>query len=516
MLTSAIVTNPGFDAEEFEKAFSAADFDRCRELVDGKQGFDAVLAGARVAIRERRYMEIISALSEVPKGSPETRIARDVMLGAALALTRDYAGGRRLIERALNDMTSAGPWYYDALHYRGLVAWITQQYDEANEAATEQLQSESENVRGRARILLSWIALRRGEILRQVDELQKALDEFEAAAVPDEYLKANALVTLGLLCRELPLHEIGDRVRGVFEMLPWTAALQRERFQVTRFVAGIDELDGNELGAFAGFRKAARLAPSEHWSVLCYLDRAQLARSTGEMVFAGELLQEAHEIAQRVSWNDATGEERAGLLVLAQLFAHDEPAIAEQYLARYRTISGSVIPIISYGTDPRVKGFESYSQGVAWVQLGDVNEGRDALTEAWSIFEDFNYAWRAALCALALYEVTRDRRWLQRAATRIEPWPHSWIARRVAEATNTTVLRLDKIPPAKRQVLELVRAGRRNSEIANALGRSPNTVRNQLSELFQMFKVKTRAELVAALSRPLAGVTPLHHRRRAT
>jgi DNA-binding NarL/FixJ family response regulator len=75
-------------------------------------------------------------------------------------------------------------------------------------------------------------------------------------------------------------------------------------------------------------------------------------------------------------------------------------------------------------------------------------------------------------------------------------------------------MRLERIPPAKRQVLELVRAGRRNSEIATVLGRSPNTVRNQLSELFQTFNVKSRAELVAALSRPLAGVTPLHQRRR--
>jgi len=516
MLTSAIATRPGFDAENFERAFLAADFIRCRELIDGSHDFNAVLAGTRVAIRERRYMDVISALSEVPKVSAQARIGRDLMLGAALGLTRDYAGGRRLIERALKEMTPADPWYYDALHYRGLIAWMTQQHSEAEQDATAEIESFNPNVRARGRVLLSWVALRRGEILRQVDELQKALDELDQVESPDQFLRANALTTLGLLCFELPLREVGDRVRSVFEAIPWTPGLQLDQFHVTRFLAGIDELDGNELAAFGGFRKAARLAPSQHWSLLCYLDRAQLAKNTGEMIFAMEQLQEAHEIAQRVSWHDATGEERAALLVLAQLFAYDNAAIAEQYLARYRTLSSSVIPILSYGTDPRVKGFESYSQGVAWVRLGDVSEGRDALTEAWSIFEDFNYAWRAALCALALYEVTQDRRWVQRAATRIEPWPHSWIARRVAEATNTTVLRLDRIPPAKRQVLELVRAGRRNSEIASALGRSPNTVRNQLSELFTMFNVKSRAELVAALSRPLAGVTPLHHRRRAT
>ena len=166
--------------------------------------------------------------------------------------------------------------------------------------------------------------------------------------------------------------------------------------------------------------------------------------------------------------NEVTGEERSALLVLAELFAHDDPAVAEQYLARFRMLTTSVIPILSYGTDPRVKGFEAYSQGVAWLRLGDVDEGKAALTEAWSIFEDFNYAWRAALCALALYDVTHDRKWVQRAARKIDPWPHSWIARRVAEATNTSVLLLTGF---RRQAagLELVRAGRRNAEIATAL-----------------------------------------------
>ena len=506
MLASAIVSRSGFNAGEFERAFTAADFDRCRELVDAGGGFDAVLAGARLAIRERRYLEIIATLSDVGKGSAGDRIARDVLLGAALGFTRDYTGGRRLIERALKEMKAGDEWYYDAIHYRGLIAWMKQEHREAAEAGEEQLLSSDPNKRARARILLSWVALRRGEILRQVDELQKALDELDSAETPDEFLRANALTTLALLCRELPLHEVGDRVRSVYEALPWTSGLRLDRFHVTRFLAAIDELDGNELAAFAGFRKAAKLAPSDHWSVLCFLDRALLAKNTGELAFATEQLMEAHEIAQRVPWNEATGEERAALLVLAELFAHDDPAIAEQYLARFRTLATSVIPILSYGTDPRVKGFESYSQGIAWVHLGDAEEGKAALTEAWSIFEDFNYAWRAALCALALYECTHDRRWVQRAGRQIEPWPQSWIARRVAEATSNSVLRLDRIPPAKREVLELVRAGRRNTEIARQLGRSPNTVRNQLSQLFQTFNVKSRAELVAVLSKPVVPI----------
>ena len=513
MLTSAVLNARGFDAAEFEKAFTAADFDRCRELVENGDTYDAVLARARLALRERRYVEIIGALSEVPKASAENRVARDVLLGAALGLTRDYVAGTRLIERALNELSPQSAWYYDALHYKALIAWMRQDHREAENAAAAELRSATSNSRARAHILLSWVALRVARSCAKSTSCKRSTSSTLPRTPTNTFGRTRSSHS-ALLCRELPLREVADRVRSIFEGLPWTKGLQLEHFQVTRFLAAIDELDGNELAAFAGFRKAARLAPSNHWSVLCFLDRALLARNTGEFAFATEQVQEAHEIAQSVSWNEVSGEERSALLVLAELFAHDDPAVAEQYLARFRTLTTSVIPILSYGTDPRVKGFEAYSQGVSWLRLGDVDEGKAALTEAWSIFEDFNYAWRAALCALALYDLTHDRKWVQRAARKIDPWPHSWIARRGAAATNTSVLRLDRIPPAKRQVLELVRAGRRNAEIANVLGRSPNTVRNQLSQLFQTFNVKSRAELVAALAKPTAPVTMLRDKRR--
>lgn len=508
MLTTVIADRRGFDIAAFDSAYRAADFERCRELVAASNTLDAVLAAARLALREHRFLDVIGALSDFPSTAPELRIERDVLLGGALGSTRDYVAGRRLVDRALSDLHPGHPLYEDALHFKAVIAWMQHEHREAEEAARAQLNSTDANHRGRARMVLSWIALRRGEILQQAEELQHALDEFDDAEEADQYYRASTLFTLALLCRELPLHGVSGRVRGIFESLPWTSALQLERFQVTRLLAGIDELDGNELAAFAGFKRAMRLAPSEHWSVLCFLDRALLARNTGETAFAAEQLQEAHEIAQRISWNEVKGEERSALLVAAQLFANEDPAIAEQYLARFRSLGSNVIPLLAYGSDPRVRGFEAYSQGVSWLRLGDGGEGKNALSEAWEIFEDFKYDWRAALCALGLYEATRDRRWVHRAARKIDPWPRSWIARRVSEANTANAASLDRIPRAKREVLELVRAGRRNTEIAHALGRSPNTVRNQLAQLFQTFNVKSRAELVAILSKP---VVPIAH-----
>lgn len=514
MLTTVRPNPKGFDQTEFDSALRAGAFDRCHQIIGASRTPYAVLAAARLALRQRRFLDVIGMLSDFPPASPAVGATRDVLLGAALGSTRDYVAGRRLIDRALKDLYSGDPLYDEALYYKAAIAWMQHEHREAEEAAEIQLKSIDPNNRARARIVLSWVALRRGDVLRQVDELQKALDEIDTASQPDQYFRANALLTLALLCRELPLHDVADRVRGIFDALPWTNGLQREHFQVTRFLASVDELEGNELAAFAGFKKAMGLAPSEHWRVLSFLDRALLAKNTGELAFATEQLQEAHEISQRVSWNEVAGEERSALLVLAELFAYENAAIAEQYLARFRSLGSNVIPLLSYGTDPRVRGFEAYSQGVTWLRLGDAGEGKAALTEAWEIFEDFNYAWRAALCALELFGATRDRRWVHRAAGKIDPWPRSWIARRIADVANTAAVQLDQIPPAKREVLELVRAGRRNSEIAKVLGRSPHTVRNQLAQLFQTFNVKSRAELVAILSKPVVSLEQLQKYRR--
>jgi DNA-binding CsgD family transcriptional regulator/tetratricopeptide (TPR) repeat protein len=509
MLTIATKSLQSFDSAEFERLLRAADFERCHLYVDGLGTPEAFLASAQLALRERRYLAVIGLLSDVSTVSEDQRAERDVTLGAALGYTRDYVAGLRLIDRALENLLPGDKLFDDAHYYKSAIAWMQHNHVEAQELVDIQLRSNDANNRARAHIMQSWITLRRGDVRQQAAELQRALDELEAADSPDEYFRANALNTLALLCRELPLADVADRVRHVYETMPWTSGLALERFQITRYLAGLDELSGNHLAAFREFKQAARFAPSEHWSVLCSLDRARLAKNTGESAFASEQLHEAHEIAQRVSWSEVAGEERAALTVLAELFADENPAISEQYLARFRTLGSSISPILSYGTDPRVRGFQAYSQGMAWLRLGDTRQGEASLGEAWAIFEEYDYGWRAALCAVALFEATGDRRWMERAAVKIQPWPNSWIAKRVSSAKAPTVVQIENVTPAKREVLELVKDGRRNADIAKRLGRSPNTVRNQMSQLFQLFDVKNRTELVSVISQPVVPITRL-------
>ena len=173
-----------FDEGAFERALKAADFDRCRQFVDGNGSVAGRLAGARLAMRERRYVDVIGLLSEFADAGDEDRMARDVLLGAALGYTRDYLSGRRLIERALSELLPGDPLYDEGYYYKAAIAWMQHEHREAEDASEVQLRSSDANNRARAHIMLSWVALRRGDVMRQVDELQKALDEIDAADSP--------------------------------------------------------------------------------------------------------------------------------------------------------------------------------------------------------------------------------------------------------------------------------------------------------------------------------------------
>jgi hypothetical protein len=150
--------------------------------------------------------------------------------------------------------------------------------------------------------------------------------------------------------------------------------------------------------------------------------------------FAEDALEAAHQEASRLNWSRTRDEERIILLTIAQLFAATHPALAERYLALYRSMPTEMDPRIGWYGDRRARALQLYPQGIALLQLGEREAALHMLEEAWNIFRHFEYGWRAALTALDLYKATGERHWLEDARRQIEPWPRSWIARDAALA----------------------------------------------------------------------------------
>jgi hypothetical protein len=135
--------------------------------------------------------------------------------------------------------------------------------------------------------------------------------------------------------------------------------------------------------------------------------------------------------AARLEWESTRDEERLVLLTIAQLYATENPAMAERYLATFRSLKTQMHLRMGWLGDRRTRALQLYPHGIALLHLGERSAGIEMLEEAWSIFSAVEYGWRAALCALDLYKATAQQPWLDRAVERIAPWPQSWIAREV-------------------------------------------------------------------------------------
>jgi DNA-binding CsgD family transcriptional regulator/Flp pilus assembly protein TadD len=496
MTTAKRATRRGrSDEGAFTEAFLAADYPRCRDILnDFRDPMRKALLTARIDFREQNWLDIIESLAGLAAKNAETGIERDILLGAAYGHTGDYTTARLRLDRALEKAQSVSQLYADALFGKALLAWLEHEHRESESLMQAALEDPSPNNRARAHVLLSWIAVRRRDVGRQIKEMSSVLDVLERADEPDEYYRAKALLTLALLSRELPLHDESLRVRATYSAMRWAPGTKLPQFQTLRYIGWMDALQGDELAAFRSFRAASALAPSEHWRVLCLTDRAYLARNTGERTFAQDVLHEAHELAQNLSWHETQREERSSLFVLAELFATIDPALSQKYLAQFRSLNTAVMLGISYDDDPRTRAFATYSAGKAMFELGEKEEAIAMLSEAREIFDAFHYGWRTALCALALYRATGDAAWLIEARGKIAPWPKSWIAREIAEAGDAGAdSRL--LSKAQRRVLELLLEGKSNAGIAKSLERSPYTVRNHIAQLFRTYNVTNRTQL---------------------
>jgi DNA-binding CsgD family transcriptional regulator len=78
-------------------------------------------------------------------------------------------------------------------------------------------------------------------------------------------------------------------------------------------------------------------------------------------------------------------------------------------------------------------------------------------------------------------------------------------ALRVGAGAGTLPAELDGLSPRERQIVEYVRCGHSNKEIAQLLGTSPLTVRNQLSRVFRRLDIDGRAGLAAWAERSITG-----------
>lgn len=135
---------------------------------------------------------------------------------------------------------------------------------------------------------------------------------------------------------------------------------------------------------------------------------------------------------------------------------------------------------------------------------GDRSEATRLLIEAWNVYDDIGYLWRATRAALALFELTNDKRWHERATSGIVSFPRSWLARGHVGPESYRGPEVERLTPAQLGVFDLLVQGRSTSEIAGERSISAFTVRNHVKVILHAFDVPSRPALLARVQRATA------------
>jgi hypothetical protein len=429
---------------EFNAAFLAADYDRCRDLLRQPSALagNPTILSVWIDYMEEREPEAMTKLSCL-QASGRDALEKDVLLGLLSYWTNDVPGAVSRVRRVLAQLgDSEDTLRYDALHCLGAGLCALGDTAEAYQCMLAQFASPDPNQRGRSHRELSWFYARTKRDLRgQAKHLFLALDEYESAPIIDAYGLATTTYAAAILARDTDLGaDARKRVVSAHDKIPWAPSLTVYRYMLQYAFGWFALLEGDELSATRCFRKSYEFAPSTFGKIMALSAQATSLVAFKDVDRARDYLYEAHALSQRLDWTLLRVDERGVSLVLAYLFAVVDPTIAQQYMLQYRATMHFEKP---GPHDFRLSAYTAYYAAMAWFELGEAELAQTLALEAWTLFDGAGMGWRAALCALLLTKTSGDRAWLDRAADLIQPWPRSWIAREAAQALATGANDLD-------------------------------------------------------------------------
>lgn len=318
----------------------------------------------------------------------------------------------------------------------------------------------------------------------------------------DAYLEPwfHAVENLAVLGRELAHENLAAVAKAEVDRdVEWPADFRLQRFQALKAVGWSRALRGDALGCFRYLRMAERAAPTDAFKAIVQVDRAHFARFVGERNWSFDELAQAEAIAESVDWNARTGDERVALLLLAESFAEVDAEKARYYLARFSGLDKIRSPLHLFAFDHRLDAMAAYAKGVVEMAEGD-EKAEDSLRQAFVVFDDIRYDWRAGRTALALHRATGKERWLHAAEQKLKPYLNSWLGEELRVAKVGKPYRV-QLPTQQQRVFEMLCSKMSTAEIAAKLNLSQHTVRNHLKAVFRAFGVHNRSALVAEAAR---------------
>lgn len=524
-------------------AWFRGDFLTCLELLDAAgvppagsaQRSEAVLLRARALYRLRRYVDVIAVLEpELPGFEYKNEVCTARMLyGAATA--RSGAGeqlDRGLamladVAAAARTLNAHGAIQAEIAHAQALAYWTKRDFDQTLHFAGEAERARADVISVRATQLRGFVALTRH---RYNDKrayeaalaiFRGALRDYHVSRERDADLAEMTVLQIAALELALRCATVagthatpdGRQTRELGEPEPAIGSVVR--MQTLAVDAWLYAHDGDVANAFRKVREAESIAAARGaaWHAWALANRAGIADAFGELASAREHAAHAVELADSVAWDATAGEERVGLLLLAEVLASTDPLAAVSVLRRYDALTSSMRSDEVFSDDPRLSVLEYFVRGLVARIRGDRARARTLLTQAYRLAVQYGVSWRAALSLIELDATAtgvtpRGDFYLEAAAIIIrENFPRSYLERRLGrwrklyEDPVTTAL-----TRSQRDVLRRLVEGRSLEEIAAVTNRSVNTVRNHASRLRDAFGVHSNEQVIIACLRRGIGV----------
>ncbi len=286
--------------------------------------------------------------------------------------------------------------------------------------------------RARAFELLGLTASLEKDYDSQTAFLMKSFEEYDGANCPDALVEAAMLSNLASLVRDLQKPELAAFVRDRSAKIQQTPMLDRLRFVTQHSLGWCSALSGDNLGGLREFRQSAEIAPSVPLRILAILDRAFIAGQLHERFFALEQLEHACHLAAGLDWDAVVNTDRKVLLDLAAALAPHDVGRARVTLDRYFSARTPISSLALFAKDTRRRGDECMATAAVVRAEGALDRAVMVYKEAFDIWTDVGYAWRAAAAALEIYTLTGDTAYLDVVAREAAERPLSWIANRYA------------------------------------------------------------------------------------
>jgi DNA-binding NarL/FixJ family response regulator len=491
--------------------------DTLRSIRSRAQAGEAQLLRARALYRLKRYAETIALLEPILGNfavGDEQSTARMLHAGA-IARAGDVTRGLALLSDLAADAErhDVHPAIRGEIAFtRALAHWTGGELVQAERHAAQAEAAHADVISVRATHLLGFAAIARGSYHEALLFFRAAQEAYWRCRHRDrELIEVTVLeiasLELTLRSKGVPGSHAHAESRRVHDDTAAPPAPTIARMQTFACDAWLYALDGDTRAAYQLMREASKIPTAPAWQVWTLAGRAAVALAFGERLGAADHAGAALSLVDGVAWDETHGEERVGLLLLAEVMATTHPAESTNVLARYTALRSPIEPGEVLARDARLRALEDHVHGVVARAGGDTRTAAARLESAAAQWTAVGNRWRAALALIELAGTATARARDAAAANLTEArrsvqanFPRSFLAARTGLALEADPI-ARTLAPAQREVLSLVLAGFDGAEIARGTRRSYHTIHNHVSAIRAAFEARSLIDLIAMCAR---------------